>query len=139
MENYLNHLTINTFWISLTRFRLFSHDLLIETGRHQNIPRANTICQHCNMNIIENEYHFLLVCQKYNRRQIKYLPWYYCHWPTLRKCNTLMSCTSPNTVNNLSKYLYFAFKERTSVWLTGLWLNDRIFTFFKMKLYVWKL
>jgi len=52
MENYLNHLTINTFRISLARFQLSSHDLLIESGRHQNIPRANRICQHCNMNMI---------------------------------------------------------------------------------------
>jgi len=46
MENYLNHLTINTFRISLIRFQLSSYDLLIETGRHQNIPRADRICQH---------------------------------------------------------------------------------------------
>jgi len=52
MENYLNHLTINTFRISLARFQLSSHDLLIESGRHQNIPRAIIICQHCNMNMI---------------------------------------------------------------------------------------
>ena len=32
------------------------------------------ICQHCSMNMIENEYHFLLVCPKYNRLRIKYLP-----------------------------------------------------------------
>ena len=52
MENYLNHLTINTFRILIARFQLSSHDLLIESGRHQNIPRANIICQHCNMNMI---------------------------------------------------------------------------------------
>jgi len=55
----LLHLTIN-------QFRLSSHELLIETGRHQNIPRAYRICQHCNMNIIEHGYNFLLVCQKCN-------------------------------------------------------------------------
>ena len=125
----LLHLTIN-------QFRLSSHELLIETGRHQNIPRAYRMCQHCNMNIIEHEYNFLLVCQKCNIFRFKYLPRYDCHWPTLRKCNTLMSSTSPNTVNNLSKYLYVAFKERISVWLTDLCINESIFTFFKMKLYV---
>ena len=63
--------------------------------------------------MIENEFHFLLVSPKYNRLGIKYLPRCNCHWSILSKLNTLMASTY--TVNNLSKYLYFAVKEKTSV------------------------
>ena len=115
IEDYLNYIDINKFRIILTRFRLSSHDLFIEIGRHQNIPRNDRICQHCNMNMIENEYHFLLVCPKYKTLRIKYFTPYFCHWPTLQKFKTLMSLNSPLKIINLAKYLYFAFKLRSQI------------------------
>ena len=52
---------------SLTRFRCVSHKLYIETGRHGNSKRERQerICMYCNLNDIEDEYHFLLVCPLY--------------------------------------------------------------------------
>ena len=64
-EKYINCIFDNKFRISLTKFRLSSHDLAIETGRYTNIPRDQRICLQCNMNMVESEYHFLLVCPKY--------------------------------------------------------------------------
>ena len=48
----------------ISKFRLSSHSLRIETGRHgQNrIARNQRLCLACNMNEVEDEYHFLLVC-----------------------------------------------------------------------------
>ena len=61
-EQYLSCVNIKKFRVSLSRFRCSSHDLLIETGRYSNISRDDRICKLCNLNSIENEYHFLLVC-----------------------------------------------------------------------------
>ena len=36
-----------------------------ETGRHSNISRENRLCTKCNLRMVENEYHFLLVCPLY--------------------------------------------------------------------------
>lgn len=47
----------------ITKFRISNHCLLIEKGRYLKIPRENRICQNCN--VIEDEKHFLLECNKY--------------------------------------------------------------------------
>ena len=61
------------FRIALSKFRLSSHHLAIELGRHLNIPRENRLCPHCNQNMAENEYHFLLTCTKYYKLRKQYL------------------------------------------------------------------
>ena len=48
----------------LGKFRSSGHRLLIETGRHvrPKIERSERICKSCNLNVVENETHFLLEC-----------------------------------------------------------------------------
>ena len=46
----------------LPKFRCSAHNLMIEQGRFTNVERCNRIFQFCNMNCIEDEYNFLLVC-----------------------------------------------------------------------------
>ena len=72
METYLETIHVNEFRVSLCKFRLSSHDLPIEKGRHNNINRDNRLCTYCNMNVIENKFHFLLVYPKYRHLRIKY-------------------------------------------------------------------
>ena len=50
-ESYLNKITLNKYKFALSRFRLSSHNLALETGRYYNIPKENRICTFCNMNI----------------------------------------------------------------------------------------
>ena len=56
---------------SLTRYRLSSHSLSIETGRHKSIKRDSRICPFC-VDIVEDEVHFLLECPSYNTVETKY-------------------------------------------------------------------
>ena len=44
----------------ITRFRLGSHRLPIETGRWSRTPRFERLCHFCN--VLVNEYHFLFDC-----------------------------------------------------------------------------
>jgi hypothetical protein len=111
-ENYLDNIKTNKFRIALSKFRLSSHDLAIETGRYTNTPRDERKCRHCN--ITENEYHFLLVCPKFRHLRQKYFKPYFCHWPNMHKFESLMSTNSPKIIENISKYIYFAFKLRTA-------------------------
>jgi hypothetical protein len=113
-ERYLEVITDQRFKNALARFRTSSHRLNIEIGRYNNVPRDQRVCLSCNMNILENEYHFLLVCPKYRELRRKYLKNYYCHWPTLTKFKNLMSSTSNATIISLSKFIYFATKLRVS-------------------------
>ena len=112
-EKYLDIIQSSKYKLALTKFRLSSHDLMIEKGRHMNIPRIDRKCAQCNMNAIEDEYHFLLVCQKYKHLRRQYLKPYYCHWPTQHKFIIIMSNNSSNSLVNLSKYIYFAFELRS--------------------------
>ena len=68
IEKYLSCNTNEKYRIALTRLRCSSHSLEIEVGRyHYNrTDRQNRLCKLCNMNMVENEYHFVLVCPAYN-------------------------------------------------------------------------
>lgn len=111
LENYLTCVTENKYKIALARFRTSSHNLFIETGRYDNTPQPERLCKSCNMNQIEDEYHFLLVCPNYRALRTKYFKPYFCHWPTINKFETLLS-KSAKIIINLSKFIYFATKQR---------------------------
>jgi hypothetical protein len=48
---------------NFVKLRISNSNLLIEQGRHQNIPLENRLCPICKLEI-ENEYHFVIECNK---------------------------------------------------------------------------
>ncbi len=66
-EGYLDHVERLDDRKYLSRLRTSSHNLKIETGRHTQLktPVENRVCQHCN--ILEDEFHFLLMCNQKSR------------------------------------------------------------------------
>ena len=60
---------------ALSKFRLSDHHLRIEKGRHcrPRLPADKRICQYCNLQCVEDEIHFLLVCPQYADLRDKYL------------------------------------------------------------------
>ena len=111
-EKYFDFIKEPKFRIALTRFRISSHDLAVERGRYVNIARENRVCNNCNSMLIENEFHFLLTCQKFSELRSKYIKRYYCTWPTLQKFINLLSDKSKLAVRNLSEYVYYANLQR---------------------------
>lgn len=81
------HLTI------LSKLRCGNLKLNVETGRYTNITRHLRICSCCNINVTEDEYHFILICPAYRHIRIKHIPTYYNHWPTIKKLYGLLSTT----------------------------------------------
>ena len=114
LETYLKHISNKIHKISFTRFRLSSHDLAIETGRYNSIELEDRKCNQCNMNTIESEFHFLLICPKYTDLRKKMLKPYYNRWPTLMKFEQIMSTTNIKEIRNLAQYVYDAFKIRSN-------------------------
>ena len=112
LESYLTDITENKYKIALARFRTSSHSLMFEKGRYDDSPRQQRLCKSCNMNQIENEYHFLLVCPYHRDLRSKYLKPYFCHWPSLNKFEVLLSSSSKKVISNLAKYIYFANRNR---------------------------
>ena len=60
-ENYLSSIISQKDRISLTKLRLSNHKLMIEKGRHDNIPKEGRFCPFCK-NKVEDEVHFLMQC-----------------------------------------------------------------------------
>jgi len=52
------------------------------------------------------------VCPLYRDIRKQYLTSYYCSWPTINKCETLLSKQNKNGTTNLSKYIYHAMNIR---------------------------
>ena len=48
------------------KLRISSHKLRTETGRYDNIPLVERLCNLCNCNRIEDETHFLLDCPSFS-------------------------------------------------------------------------
>ena len=63
---YLDLTRKNPFRKTLVKLRISSHKLRIETGRYDNIPRDERLCNLCNCNRIEDETHFLLDCPSFS-------------------------------------------------------------------------
>jgi hypothetical protein len=91
-EKYLSKITNSNLRKILSRFRLSSHKLAIETtGRYDNTPHVLRKCMPFNMEAVETEYHFLLACPKYSELRHKYFSQNMCSWPTLQKCYAFLS------------------------------------------------
>lgn len=114
LEKYLRVIPEGKYRNALSRFRTSSHRLRVETGRYENIARENRICIFCNMNQVENEYHFLLVCPLYRELRRNFLKSYYCHWPTINKFENLISTASSKMLNEVAKFIYFAMEMRNA-------------------------
>ena len=88
---------------------------MIEQGRFNNVERCNRICQFCNMNCIEDEYHFLLVCPVYRDLRQKYLKKYYYTWASINKFKLLLTSKSETIIKQLGHYLIQAFQRRSNL------------------------
>ena len=91
----------------LTKFRCCNLKLPIETGRWENIPRENRLCQLCNLQNIGNEYHYLFECTYVNieRLRLKYVPAYYRNNPNIHKMKGNIAICNINHLKKLSIFL----------------------------------
>ena len=111
-ESYLCNVKIPKFRIALCQLRVSSHSLNIELGRYApRVPRERRYCVYCN-DTIDNEYHFVLICNHHNTLRQRYVPTYYYARPSIHTFIELMSVEDPSVQVALAKYVYYAFKQR---------------------------
>ena len=92
----------------ITKFRVSAHNLNIEVGRHRNIQRRNRLCQLCELNEVEDEFHFILQCPFYVEIRRKYIKKYYYIRASVFKLIQLLSVQNVKELRNLGRYLYHA-------------------------------
>ena len=61
------------------------------------------------MNVLEDEYHFTLVCPLYRDLRCKLLPSYYCRWPSKQRFVKLFRSSSAVLLNKLADFFFFFF------------------------------
>lgn len=109
-EKYLDIVSNDYMRKEMSRLRLSSHSLLIETGRYNNVVRNLRLCKCCNLNVVESEFHFMLCCPLYRNLRQKYC--INVSFPTKQKFNMLMSCNSNKTIRNISRFIHHAMLTR---------------------------
>ena len=107
IEDYLLHY-MNFSLFTQLRFGVLK--LNIETGRYFRQNRMDRICNCCNMQCVENEYHFVLVCPAYRQIRLKYFSRYYCSWPNVDKLYRLLKTKSRRILCNIICYLRESWK-----------------------------
>jgi hypothetical protein len=99
----------------IAKLRLSSHKLFIETGRHQNIVRDQRKCVLCNLNDIEDEYHFVLTCPYYADVRKTLIPKYYRCRPNMFKFIELLNSSNKNVLRKLAMFCLKGFEMRENV------------------------
>ena len=102
---------------AMSRLRLSSHKLRVETGRYgQNrIVRAERYCTMCNNTDIEDEFHLFIVCPVYRNLRNEYIKPYYVRNPSMYKFIDLLKTTNRKLLKNLCTFITEAFKLRNSI------------------------
>ena len=98
----------------ISKFRLSSHLLKIESGRFVNELRSQRICDKCSLNDIEDEFHFILVCPAYRILRVKYIKQCYYLRPSVFKLIQLLSTNNVSELCKLGKFLFEAYKLRNN-------------------------
>ena len=99
------------FRMSLSKLRCSAYNLVVETGRHNNIEFENRICRLCNSSKVEDEYHFIMEGPFYNEFRRMYLPVLLNADISLEMFYSILN-GSKELVLDLSKYIYFSFEQR---------------------------
>ena len=112
-QTYLEQINVFKYMQALSKLRMSSHRLAIESGRWArptSIPINDPKCVHCN--VLEDEFHFVIECKIFIELRTKYIPKYYWKRPSMYKFIKLLNTTKVKLLRNLSVYVYLAFKCR---------------------------
>ena len=115
-QPYLNIINVTKFRTAVTRLRVSSHRLEIETGKWHKpnkIPRVDRKCSECNL--LEDEYHLLFECVLYNDLRKQYFKPYFSRRSSMFKTINLMKSDNTKDIKNLATYVFKAFELRTSL------------------------
>ena len=112
LQPYLSKPILPSMRIIISKLRLSSHKLGIETGRYIDSRREDRPCHNCNLGEIEDEYHFILQCPLYTNLRHQYLKSYYYRRPSAHKHVQLLCTENTKELCNLAKYIKIAFSMR---------------------------
>lgn len=113
ITTYFDKVNIVKYRKALTRLRVSAHNLEIESGRWHKpnkIIRSERKCRICN--VLEDEFHFLLVCPLYHELRVEYIKRFYWVRPNIPKFVSLLSSENQSTLRRLAAFVYKSFELR---------------------------
>ena len=114
LQPYLDKLSISKFIQALSRLRMSSHRLEVESGRWVKpvpVPFNERKCTVCH--VFEDEYHFVLECSLYLDLRKKYISKYFWSRPNMFKFLELLNSSNTSCIRKLCCYIFHSFKLRT--------------------------
>ena len=70
-NNFILKFSLSTSKSVILQFRIGTHKLPVNNGKHFNVPRADRHCTNCDKSVMGDEIHFLYECTKLNNLIIK--------------------------------------------------------------------
>ena len=116
-KQYLDQINIKKFRTAVTRLRVSSHRLEVETGRWHKpnkIPKHERKCQLCNS--LEDEFHFIIECPLYHDFRELLINKYFWRRPNILKFIELMQSENVKIMRNVSIFLFKSFKKRNETY-----------------------
>ena len=119
MENYISCKLDNKYKKAIAQFRVSSHKLGIETGRHEKpiIPLNCRICKYCQQDSIDDEQHFLVDCHFHDEDRYTLLEVMSNYINDIDGKNSrekfilTMKCKEIPALNALGKYIHNGFQK----------------------------
>ena len=104
---YLTKLPNNFIRIAVSKLRLGSHNFNIERGRWKKLDLVDRICLLCGD--IEDEYHVVMCCKKYDDLRKKYIPRSIYQNPSMFKFVNYLNCENVTNIKNLGLFIHFVY------------------------------
>lgn len=120
LQPYLDKVSVSKFRHALSRLRVSSHRLEVESGRWVKpipTPFNERKCAHCS--VLEDEFHFVLMCPLYLDLRKKYISKYYWSRPSMFKFLELLNSSNTDRIRKLCCFVFHAFNQRTNVLYRG--------------------
>ena len=113
-----NYLKLNIpikYQIALSKLRCSIHKLKVETGRHESIAYEQRLCTLCNYNLVEDEFHFVMICPIYENLRSTLMPILGNRDRNVENFYALFNGNYHETLN-LAKFIFYAFHFRSNTW-----------------------
>ncbi len=115
-QQYLDCTSVRKFRVYITKLRVSSHRLEVESGRwHKpaSIPYNERKCKICN--VLEDEYHLMFICPIYKDLRQMYIPKYFRNRSSMFKLIELFQSDRASYIRNLGIFIYKAFELRNEI------------------------
>ena len=97
--------------INLCKFRCRNMKIPVVTGGYTSrnnpaTPYENRLCEICDMNVVGNEFHYILECPAFQEHRNNYLNEFYIRNPNREKFTLLFQSSNISILSKLSKLCY---------------------------------